>query len=40
MIGAGGSYELREPATAYEGDFGLENGDLRPQNTFYWDISI
>jgi len=37
VIGANGSYELREPETSYEAVFRPENGDLRDENTFYWD---
>ncbi len=39
IIGADGSYELREPATAYATNFGTENERLRSQNAFYLDIS-
>lgn len=39
VIGANGSYELREPETAYGADFGPENEDLRQENAFYWDLS-
>ncbi|MBU1209066.1 MAG: transposase [Proteobacteria bacterium] len=40
VVGANGSYELREPLTSYEDDFGPENVDLRLENAFYWDISF
>jgi len=40
MAGANGSYELREPAVAYEAVFDTQNEDLRQKNTFFWDISI
>ena len=40
VIGANGSYELRESETSYKADFGLENEDLRQENTFYWDVSV
>ena len=40
VIGADGSYELRESETPYKADFGLGNGDLRQANTFYWDVSV
>lgn len=33
VTGANGSYELREPKSPYEADFGLKNGDLREENT-------
>ena len=39
VIGANGSYELREPETAYGPGFGSENEDLRQENAFYWDLS-
>jgi hypothetical protein len=39
VMGANGSYELREPETPYKPDFGPENADLRQENTFYWDVS-
>jgi hypothetical protein len=34
-----GVYELRESEISYRGNFTDENGDLRPQNTYSWDIS-
>jgi len=40
VIGADGSYELRESETPYEADFGLGNEDLRKENAFYWDVSV
>lgn len=40
VVGVNGSYELREPITSYEDDFGPENVDLRPENAFYRDISF
>ncbi len=39
VVGVNGTYELREPITAYETDFGRGNGLLRCQNAFYWNIS-
>ncbi len=39
VIGANGSYELRDPEIPYNGHFDPENGDLRQENTFSWDIS-
>jgi hypothetical protein len=39
VIEGNGTYELREPQTPYEAVFGLENVDLREDNTFYRDIS-
>jgi len=40
VIGANGSYELRESGTPYKADFGLGNGNLRQENTLYWDVSV
>jgi hypothetical protein len=40
IAGANGSYELREPPTAYEAVFDAKNVDLRQKNAFFWDISI
>ena len=40
VIGVNGSYELREPETSYEAVFRPENGDLRDENTFYWDVTF
>ena len=40
VMGANGSYELREPETPYKADFGLENEGLSQENTFYWDVSV
>ena len=34
-----GVYELREPETPYSLNSGNGNGDLRSQNTYYWNIS-
>ena len=39
IIGANGSYELRDPEISYNGNFDPENGDLRQENTFFWDKS-
>jgi hypothetical protein len=40
VIGANEFYELREPETSYEADFGHENADLRQENTYFWDASL
>jgi len=40
IVGADGSYELRESIAAYEADFTPQNEGLRQGNAFYWDISI
>ncbi len=37
--GANGSYALRDPEISYDGHFDPENGGLRQENTFFWDIS-
>jgi putative transposase len=34
------SYELREPAVPYGGDFTYENGLLRFKNTYFWDDNM
>jgi len=39
VIGGDGVYELREPEILYSLDFTYENGDLRSENTYFWDIS-
>jgi hypothetical protein len=40
VIGSNGIYELREPGVSYNANFDPENGDLRHENAFYWDISV
>lgn len=35
-----GSYELREPETPYDTDFGVKNGGLNQENKFYWEIFV
>ncbi len=40
VIGVDGSYELREPVTPYEAVFDPKNGDLRAENTYYWDVTF
>ena len=37
LVGSKKSYELREPAVSYGGNFTHENGLLRLQNTYFWD---
>jgi putative transposase len=39
VIGEEGVYELREPQIPYGLNFTDENGGLRPQNRYSWDIS-
>jgi hypothetical protein len=36
VIGADGSYELRDSETPYKADFGLEDEALTQENTSYW----
>ena len=38
IVGSKRSYELREPAIPYGRDFTPENGLLRHQNSYYWNI--
>jgi putative transposase len=40
VMGANGSYELREPEAGYESNFSTENVGLSEENTFYWDVSV
>jgi hypothetical protein len=40
VAGAEGTCELREPTSAYGAVFEPENGDLRGENAFSWDISV
>ncbi len=37
ILGSNGSYQLREPQTAYTGNFDLENSDLRSRNSYIWE---
>jgi hypothetical protein len=37
IIGREKSYELREAAASYGGDFAPENGHLSLKNAYYWD---
>ncbi len=39
IIGADGSFELRECAAVYKPNLGMENAHLRSKNAFYWDDS-
>jgi REP element-mobilizing transposase RayT len=39
VTGADGSYELREPAIPYEAVFNPQNGDLRAENKYFWNLS-
>jgi len=38
IIKRGASYELREPGVSYSYDFGVKNGTLSPENTYFWDL--
>jgi len=38
VLGENGTYELREPQAAYGDDFTPENGGLRVENTYFWDV--
>jgi hypothetical protein len=40
VVGADGSYELRQSTAAYEADFTPQNEGLRQENAFFLDISI
>jgi putative transposase len=38
VIGADGSYELRDPEIPYKAVFGPPNDDLREENGFFWEL--
>jgi hypothetical protein len=38
IIESGASHELREPSVSYNYDFGVKNGILSPENTYFWDF--
>jgi len=38
IIESGTSQELREPGVSYSYDFGLKNGTLSPENSYFWDF--
>ena len=40
VIGADGSYELRDPEIPYKALFAPENDDLREENAFFWELSV
>ena len=40
IVGANGTYELREAEICYEADFGPKKAGLRQENAFFWDISV
>jgi hypothetical protein len=37
VVGMNGTYELREPAAPYSGNFDGENSPLSVENTYFWD---
>jgi hypothetical protein len=39
-MGADGVYELRELDVSYNPNFVGENSGLRPENSYFWNISI
>ena len=39
VVESGGGYHLREAQAAYLSDFTSENGGLRPQNTYVWNVN-
>jgi hypothetical protein len=39
VIGANGSYELRESLAPYKGILGHENAALEPENGYFWEDS-
>ena len=40
VLDTGASYELREPESPYNSDFGPESANLRLKNTYFWKISV
>lgn len=38
IIESGASHELGEPGVSYRYDFGVKNGTLSPENTYFWDF--
>jgi hypothetical protein len=40
IIGADGTYELRETETCHEAEFGLKKWGLRQENAFFVDIPV
>ena len=39
-IGAGESYQLREPSVPYSAHFGGKKDDIGPENTLLWDVKL
>jgi putative transposase len=40
VMGADGVYELRERDVSYNAIFAGENSGLRPENAYFWNISV
>ena len=40
VVGDDGAFELRESTVAYDSGFAMENGDLRGENAYFWDVSL
>jgi hypothetical protein len=40
VVGDDGAFELRESRVAYDSGFAMENGDLRGENAYFWDVSL
>jgi putative transposase len=40
IIEGDGSHELREPGVSYSYDFGVQNGTLNSENTYFWDLYL
>jgi putative transposase len=40
VVGDDGTFELRESTVAYDSGFAMENGDLRGENAYFWDVSL
>jgi hypothetical protein len=40
IIESGASHELREPGVSYNYNFGVKNGTLSPENTYFWNFYI
>ncbi len=36
----GERYQLREPSVPYGAHFGVEKGDIGPENTYFWNDNI
>jgi hypothetical protein len=40
VLGTVGVYALREPEVSYNANFAGENSALRPENTYFWKLSM